>query len=136
MGKSFGTLMACTCIAPVFALELVSVDYLCNCTCVYTCIYIVCCMFACVCMIVTIVFALALRLCLHLYCTCICIGIAMPLVLYLCLHLGCTCVILEEILKSAFALASACCGVRWHMLVTIACSFTCTAVVVRLFADI
>ena len=92
-------------------------------------------------MIVAIVVALVLRLCLHLHCICVCIGIAMLLALHLCLHLGCTCVrmlcliciAVGDLEESAFALASACCGVRGLMLlVAIACSCTSAAVVVQL----
>ena len=84
MGKSCGTLAACSCIAPMLALALASADCLCGCTCVCTCVCMGC-MRVCMSLhVVAIAFALVLLLCLHLACTCVCIGVAMLLALHWC----------------------------------------------------
>ena len=99
------------------------------CVDVFACV----CMIAAICTCVAFVFTSALHLHLHWHCHAVCFA---PV-----LHLGCTCVrmicpicIAEgDLEESAFALASAHFGVRGHMLlVAIAFSCTCAAVVVQL----
>ena len=91
------------------------------------------CCFHCICTCVVFVFTPALHLHLYWYCHAACFALV--------LHLGCTCVrilcpicIVEgDLEESAFALAPACFGVHWYMLlVAIACSCTCAAAVVLL----
>ena len=75
VGKSFGTLAACTCIALVFALALALafVGCLCSYTCVCTCVCIACvrmsaCCCHCVCTYAVLVSTIALLLHLHWCC--------------------------------------------------------------------
>ena len=144
MGKSCGTLAACSSIAPILALALASADCLCRCACVCICV----CMgwiqvsrwlhdcFHCICTCVALVFAPALNLHSHWHChsRLLCSHVCTWVAPVLNARMLCPIRISEgDFEESAFALAPACCGVRGHMLlVAIDCSCTCAAAVVLL----
>ena len=76
------------------------------------------------CLQVSIVFALVLRLCLHLHCTCVYIGVAMLLALHWC----CTwvapvleCFVLSEFRKGTFKNLH----LLWHLLAVVCCCGFC-----------